>query len=60
MSCVGKSIPHDSAFGHVTGKADYLDDLIRYENELLVGVVGSPVASGKILAVDIEAAGKVP
>lgn len=59
MTYVGKTIPHDSARGHVTGKADYLDDLIRYENELIVGVVGSPVAAGKILAVDIDAARNV-
>ncbi len=60
MTYVGKTIPHDSARGHVTGKADYLDDLPRYENELLVGVVGSPVAAGTICSVDLEAAKKVP
>ncbi len=60
MSCVGKTIPHDSARGHVTGKADYLEDLPRYENELIVGLVGSPVASGKICSVDIDAALKIP
>ncbi|MBX3422736.1 MAG: xanthine dehydrogenase molybdopterin binding subunit [Pirellulaceae bacterium] len=60
MSYVGQTIPHDSAQGHVTGRADYLDDLPRYENELVVGVVGSPVASGKLQAIDLDAARQMP
>ena len=37
MSNVGKIIPHDSAVGHVTGEAPYLDDLPLRTDELLVG-----------------------
>ena len=53
---VGKSIPHDSAIGHVTGTAPYIDDLPRRVDELFVGFVGSPVASGTIKSVDISTA----
>ena len=42
MTSVGKTIPHDSAAGHVTGTAPYLDDLPRRSDELFVGFVGSP------------------
>ena len=53
---VGKSIPHDSAVGHVTGTAPYIDDLPRRVDELFVGFVGSPVASGTINSIDLEKA----
>ena len=45
---VGKTIPHDSAIGHVTGTALYIDDLPRREDELYTGFVGSPIASGTV------------
>lgn len=53
---VGKTIPHDSAIGHVTGTAPFIDDLPRHEDELFVGFVGSPVASGNINAINIDKA----
>lgn len=56
MSSIGKPLPHDSAVGHVTGAALYLDDLPPRADELLVGFVGSPVAAGKIEAIEWEAA----
>ena len=33
---VGQTIPHDSAVGHVTGSAHYIDDLPRRTDELFV------------------------
>ncbi len=60
MAYVGRTIPHDSAVGHVTGRADYLDDLPRYENELVVGVVGSPFAAGRIRTIQVDQARLVP
>ena len=57
---VGKTIPHDSAIGHVTGAAPYIDDLPRRVDELYVGFVGSPVASGTIKSVDLDAAKNLP
>src|SRR5690349_11373529 len=56
MPSIGKSIPHESAVGHVTGTALYLDDLPPRQDELFVGFVGSPVASGRVESVDVAAA----
>jgi xanthine dehydrogenase large subunit len=56
MSLCGKPIPHDSAREHVTGEALYLDDLPALRNELLVDVVGSPLAHGRIKSIDVAAA----
>jgi xanthine dehydrogenase large subunit len=60
MTVVGKTIPHDSAPGHVTGRAAYIDDLPRVVGELLVGFVGSPVAAGTLNGVAASAALAVP
>jgi xanthine dehydrogenase large subunit len=60
MTTVGKTIPHDSAAGHVTGTAPYLDDLPLRSDELLVGFVGSPIAAGKITSLELDAARKIP
>lgn len=49
-------IPHDSSWGHVTGKSVFIDDRPPLANELHVGVVGSPVAKGRILKIDTQAA----
>ena len=54
-SC-GTTIPHDSARGHVTGSAAFIADLPRRADELVVGFVPSPVAAGRIVAIDLEAA----
>jgi len=48
MKVVGKQVPHDSAIGHVTGKALFVDDLAFTQNELIVEFIASPVAHGKI------------
>ncbi len=60
MTSVGKTIPHDSATGHVTGTAPYLDDLPPRSDELVVGFIGSPIASGRIVSLDLAAARQVP
>lgn len=57
---VGTTIPHDSAVGHVCGTADYIEDLPRREDELFVGFAGSPVASGKVESINLEAVRKMP
>ena len=56
---VGRTIPHDSAVGHVTGSAPYIDDLPRRVDELHVDFVGSPVASGTILSVETDQASAI-
>ncbi len=57
---LGKPVPHDSALGHVTGQAPYIDDLRPMAGELYVGFVGSPVAAGQLLSVDTSAALAMP
>ncbi len=60
MPSVGKSLPHDSAFGHVTGQALFLDDVRPITDELFVSFVGSPVASGVLKGIDKTAALALP
>lgn len=60
MPQVGNPLPHESAVGHVTGKAAYIDDLPRREGELVVAFVGSPVSAGIIKAIDTSAASRIP
>ncbi|MEN1679604.1 MAG: xanthine dehydrogenase molybdopterin binding subunit [Planctomycetota bacterium] len=59
-SSVGKPLPHESAEGHVTGAARYIDDLPPQAGELCVDFVSSRVAAGKLLGIDLEAARRVP
>ncbi len=59
MTSVGKTIPHDSAVGHVTGAAPYIEDLPLRSDELLVSFVGSPVACGTIQSIDVDEALKI-
>src|SRR5882672_11242660 len=60
MPSSGKAVPHDSALGHVTGQAPYIDDLRPLVGELYVGFVGSPFAAGQLLGVDTSAATLIP
>jgi xanthine dehydrogenase large subunit len=60
MPSVGKTIPHDSAPGHVTGRALFIDDLPPMAGELHVGFVGSPVAAGALKGVAASAARELP
>lgn len=55
-TAVGRSIPHDSARGHVSGQSIFIDDLRPFSGELHVGIVGSPVSCGTLLGVDASAA----
>jgi xanthine dehydrogenase large subunit len=57
---VGRSLPHDASKGHVTGQSLFLDDLPAQAGELLVGVVGSMVACGRIVSVHLAEASKIP
>jgi xanthine dehydrogenase large subunit len=60
MSVIGKNVPHDSARGYVTGEAIYVDDMPFARNELLVDFFWSPVAHGRIRALDTTAACNLP
>ena len=60
LPTVGTSPPHESAHAHVTGQAVYIDDIPPSRGELLVDFVGSPVAHGRIIRVDLAAARAIP
>jgi xanthine dehydrogenase molybdopterin-binding subunit B len=42
-----KSLPHDSAVLHVTGKSEFIDDIPSFPNELYVEVVMSAKADAR-------------
>lgn len=56
---VGKNIRHDSAILHVTGESLFIDDRPKLLNEVLVGVMGAPVSSGRIKKIDFSEALKL-
>ena len=60
MAAVGTDVPHDSARTHVAGKSIFIDDIPAARNELFVDFVGSPVAHGKIVGIDIDAVKQLP
>lgn len=60
MASLGKALPHESASGHVTGAARYIDDTPPLAGELCVELVGSPAAAGRIKAIDLSKARAVP
>jgi len=60
MGFVGKSVPHESAVGHATGEALFIDDVPPLHGEVCVDFVGSPIAHGRIRNVDFSAIWSVP
>ena len=60
MPAVGQNIPHDSAAGHVSGESIFLDDVAPARGELLVDYLGSPVAHGRVISLDLTEAKKIP
>jgi xanthine dehydrogenase large subunit len=50
---VHQAMPHDSAFKHVQGAADYIDDIREPEGTLHVAIGGSPAARGRIAKMDL-------
>jgi len=59
MSIVGEQLPHDSAMGHVTGGALFVDDLPPAKNELIVDYISSPFAHGKIKSINTDELSKL-
>jgi xanthine dehydrogenase large subunit len=53
-------IPHDSAQKHVTGRADYTDDLAEPTGTLHACLGLSAVAHGRITAMDLDTVRKAP
>lgn len=56
----GQSAKHESAIGHVSGAARYVDDRIEPANLLFAAVIRSSVASGKISELDLDAVKSAP
>jgi xanthine dehydrogenase large subunit len=57
---VGAALPHESATLHVTGRAAYVDDLPELAGTLHAALGLSPVAHGRLLAIDTEALQREP
>jgi xanthine dehydrogenase large subunit len=57
---VGISRPHESAHLHVAGEAAYIDDLPELAGTLHAALGLSPVAHGRLLAIDVDAVRAMP
>ena len=55
----GQSLPHESARGHVTGTAAFIDDFPKLAGELMVDFVGAPIAAGRIRSIDTSLAEEI-
>ncbi len=56
---VGQSVNHDSAIGHVTGSSVFVEDRLKFQNEVFVGVIGAPISKGQITRIDFSEALKI-
>jgi xanthine dehydrogenase large subunit len=54
MNSVGQPLPHDSAHLHVTGRAQYTDDIPLPANALHAAFGTSAIAHGQIRTLDLE------
>jgi len=57
---VGISRPHESAHLHVAGEAAYIDDLPELAGTLHIALGLSPVAHGRLVAIDVDAVRAMP
>jgi xanthine dehydrogenase large subunit len=57
---VGISRPHESAHLHVAGEAAYIDDLPELAGTLHAALGLSPIAHGRLLAIDVAALRAMP
>lgn len=56
----GKPTSHDSAHAHVTGQANYVDDLTPLSGQLHVAIGGATVACGTIQSIDLDEVRNAP
>ncbi len=56
MNPITNTLPHESAIGHVTGSAIYVDDILHPENLLIGRVVFSQHAHARIISYDLSKA----
>ena len=59
MNIVGKNIPHDSAITHVTGSSEFVSDIPKLNNEVLVDFFQSTEAHAEILNIDLSQAREI-
>ena len=57
---VGRSVPHESAHLHVSGRAVYADDLPELAGTLYAAVGLAPCAHGRLKALDLNAVAAYP
>ena len=57
---VGRDRPHESAHLHVAGEATYIDDIAETGGTLHAALGLSPVAQGRLLAIDVAALRALP
>ncbi len=57
---VGISRPHESAHLHVAGEATYIDDITELSGTLHAALGLSPLAHGRLLAIDVAALRALP
>jgi xanthine dehydrogenase large subunit len=57
---VGKSLPHESAHLHVTGRATYIDDIADVEGTLHCALGLSPLAHGRLKGLKLDAIRALP
>ncbi len=57
---VGRDRPHESAHLHVAGEATYIDDIAEIGGTLHAALGLSPVAHGRLLAIDVAALRALP
>ena len=60
LQIVRKPLPHDSAPRHVTGTAAYIDDIREPSGTLHLAPGYAPIASGRIISVDLSAVRAAP
>ncbi len=53
---IGTNLRHDSALTHVAGESVFIDDRPEVRGEVHVGVIGSPIARGKLKSIDAREA----
>ncbi len=57
---MGAAVPHESATLHVRGAAAYIDDLPEWSGTLHAALGLAPVASGRVLSIDIAGLEREP
>ena len=57
---IGTGDPHESAHLHVAGEATYIDDITELAGTLHAALGLSPVAHGRLLAIDVAALRALP